>query len=263
MGKISEGRPSDGIERLSVFFRGYSFSPHRHDTYAIGITAVGVQTFSYRGAAHQSLPGQAFILHPDERHDGRAGDDRGFGYQIAYIDPALILEAGTAKLLPFVAQPVSNNSRLHRVIRDLLYQDDDNAEELATLCNLVSLSVVLSTIARELPSRSGALDLNAVRIIRDLLRNRASVRVMAAELEAASGMSRWQLARQFRAAYGISPYRYHLLCRLRLARELMRQKTPLADAALTCGFADQAHMSRHFRSAFGLPPGQWRALSAS
>jgi AraC-like DNA-binding protein len=81
------------------------------------------------------------------------------------------------------------------------------------------------------------------------------------ELETASGLSRWELARQFRAAYGVGPHRFHLLRRLGIARSLLAEGEPLADIALRCGFADQAHLTRQFKSAFGLSPGRWRGLS--
>ena len=40
----------------------------------------------------------------------------------------------------------------------------------------------------------------------------------------------------------------------------VRGGAPLADAAVTAGFYDQAHMTRHFRGAFGVSPGRWRSL---
>ncbi|MEM9106639.1 MAG: AraC family ligand binding domain-containing protein, partial [Pseudomonadota bacterium] len=36
---------TDGIERIEARFKGKGFDPHRHDTYAIGLTLNGVQTF--------------------------------------------------------------------------------------------------------------------------------------------------------------------------------------------------------------------------
>ena len=66
--------------------------------------------------------------------------------------------------------------------------------------------------------------------------------------------SRFELARQFRALYGTSPYRYLLMRRLASARDALTGHASLAEVALAAGFADQAHFTRMFKSAFGLTP---------
>jgi AraC-like DNA-binding protein len=40
----------------------------------------------------------------------------------------------------------------------------------------------------------------------------------------------------------------------------MGRGRPLAEVAAETGFADQAHFTRAFKSAFGLPPARYRAL---
>ena len=84
--------------------------------------------------------------------------------------------------------------------------------------------------------------------------------VRSAELEAVSGLDRYDLARQFRAVHGTSPYRFSVLRRLDYARGRLGDGTPLAELALDAGFTDQAHFTRMFRSAFGLTPGRYLAL---
>jgi AraC-like DNA-binding protein len=44
------------------------------------------------------------------------------------------------------------------------------------------------------------------------------------------------------------------------ARHRLRDGTPLAEVALTAGFADQAHFTRMFASAYGLTPGRYARL---
>jgi len=58
--------------------------------------------------------------------------------------------------------------------------------------------------------------------------------------EAASGLSRRELARQFRAAYGTSPHRYRMLRRLDRARAMVVRGVPLAMSAVFAGVVDQA-----------------------
>ena len=49
--------------------------------------------------------------------------------------------------------------------------------------------------------------------------------------------------------------------RLDQVRATLRTHASLADAAFDAGFADQSHMTRQFKRAFGLSPGRWRELS--
>jgi len=51
--------------------------------------------------------------------------------------------------------------------------------------------------------------------------------------------------------------------RLDGARAQLRRNRSLADVALAAGFADQAHLSRMFKSAFGVTPARYRALEAN
>jgi AraC-like DNA-binding protein len=82
----------------------------------------------------------------------------------------------------------------------------------------------------------------------------------SAELEAVTGLTRYELARQFRALFGTSPYRYSVMRRLDFARSRLGAGTPLADLALAAGFADQAHFTRMFKLAFGVTPGRFARL---
>jgi hypothetical protein len=165
------------------------------------------------GAARHSLPGQVLVLHPDERHDGRSGDGEGFGYHFAYIDPALVHIAGAAKTLPFVAEPVSKDARLRRTILSMVGWHNEPGDELMTTCELAALADRLVVAARQSVSAATAADKKAVERVRDLLLSQPDARISIAEPLQAR-LSRWQLARQFRQAFGVSSYRFHVVWRL-------------------------------------------------
>ena len=47
--------PSAGLQRLTAQFGGHAYDLHRHETYAVGLTLWGAQSFHYRGACPNSV----------------------------------------------------------------------------------------------------------------------------------------------------------------------------------------------------------------
>ncbi len=253
-----------GIALLAAWFQGRAYRQHRHDTYAIGVTETGVQAFTYCGVTHVSTPGEVVVLHPDELHDGYAGAEMGFGYRIVYLEPALIFAAaheitGRGGTLPFVRQPVLREPALAAVIRGAFLS---GLEPLATDDLLLRITTTLLAAGSSRPATPPPrlLDVAAIERVRGFLDAECSRVVRSEELEAVSGLSRYDLARQFRAMFGTSPYRYSLLRRLDAARDQLGSTQPLADIALGSGFADQAHFTRMFTAAYGISPGRYRSL---
>ena len=261
---IESRRIADGVELLSAWFAGRGFETHRHDTYAIGLTDAGVQAFDYRGAAEASTPGQVVVLHPDEAHDGRAGTPAGFGYRIVYVAPSRIADAvrairGRPCALPFAREPVLAHAALARAI-DTAFAAGD--EPLAIDQLVADLTDGLLELDRSSGDTVGSLriDDRAVGRARQFLDAETTRVIRSEELEAITGLTRYELARHFRAAVGTSPYRYSLLRRLDAARARLGTPAALVDVALGAGFADQAHFSRLFKAAFGRTPARYRAL---
>lgn len=256
--------PVGGVELLRAWFGGRAYARHRHDTYAIGVTEAGVQVFDYRGRVERSTPGEVVVLHPDEAHDGRPGDEAGFGYRIVYVEPARIAAAarairGHAAPLPFVREPVSRSSTLARAVTAAFRVASEPLALDALVLRLAEGLVEGDPDSQ--PVGAPRLDQAALDRARAFLDGRRAI-VRSAELESVTGLSRYELARQFRVRYGTSPYRYSLMRRLDFARGRLRGGTPLADLALAAGFADQAHFTRMFKAAYGLTPARYARITA-
>jgi AraC family transcriptional regulator len=71
----------------------------------------------------------------------------------------------------------------------------------------------------------------------------------------AVGMSPDHFTRLFKKSTGQTPYEYVIVARLRKAKHLLTTgKFTISEVAFHVGFADQSHLTRHFKRVFGLTP---------
>ncbi len=252
-----------GLERIEAYFSGHAYDQHRHDCYAIGYTLAGVQSFDYRGARADSAPGHAIVIHPDEKHNGRAGAQAGFRYRMLYLEPRAVRDAlcGRATSLPFVCTAVTRDARLLRALQPALEDLHRELDPLQMDEVIVTIADALLALdpsaARRPPSPACAA---AVESARQYIDEHCARTIASGEVERLTGLDRFSLARQFRMRLGTSPHRYLTMRRLDRVRSRIRSGESLSDAAAASGFADQSHMTRQFKRAYGLSPGRWRAL---
>ena len=260
--RIVPAPASGGMERIEAWFSGNAYDPHRHDTYAIGLTIEGVQAFRYRGALRRSLPGQIIVLHPDEVHDGGAATEAGLRYRMLYLEPSLVAGslARRGRALPFVRDGVVSDRSFRKTLLGALGSLDAPMEDLQLDDFLVRLADCLARHSGEPERPLSRPSLRAAMLARDHLEANALRLVRSQELEAVTGMDRFQLARHFRAVFSTSPHRFQTMRRLQQARRMIEAGEALASVAPATGFSDQSHLNRQFRKAFGVTPGRWAAL---
>ncbi len=261
--RIRFDEPQANLQRLSARFGGHAFDLHRHETYAVGLTLWGAQSFHYRGALETSRGGQVMVIHPDETHDGHAGVDQGFAYRMLYVDPASVSAALDGARPPFVPDVVADDPVLAELLAEAFADFPQPMEPLAVDAVVERLASRLAARSDDRPSvkrraRRPVAPLPAPATISPPRRART---VASDELEKITGLDRFALARHFRAATGTSPHRYQVGRRLARAQAMIAAGTALSETAAATGFADQSHLTRHFVARFGLTPGRWAALA--
>lgn len=84
------------------------------------------------------------------------------------------------------------------------------------------------------------------------------------DLAALARVSTFHFNVAFRNSVGRPPHEYLIQRRIERAQGLMLSTdTPLSEIAIECGFADQAHFTRQFRSVCGETPAAWRRARAN
>ena len=252
--------PGD-LERVDACFSGMAFAPHRHDVYAIGATLKGVQSFDYRGSTRFSRVGQLVVLHPDELHDGRAGDDTVFRYRTAYIAPAEIQEVLAGKI-PAVCSgwriersPPSSSDpgpagRFQRPLAQLEQQDA-----------IYDLTMALQAISRVVRPINKVHRTAAIRA-RDYIEASIARNFSLGDLERVTRHDRWQLSRDLRDVRNQPlPLPHGAPAGPGAPHDALAGRATAATAH-ACGFSIKVYFGRSFKKTYGLTPNAWLKMTA-
>ncbi|MGE8690131.1 MAG: AraC family ligand binding domain-containing protein [Achromobacter sp.] len=253
-----------GVQAVAARSR-LAFARHTHEQFGIGVVRLGAQvSHSGRGQV-EAGPGHVITVNPGEVHDGAPIGDGLRAWQMLYLDPGVVAQAADELRADGhgyeFEHPAQDRPALARDVLALYAQATAGAAPLACdglLLRILAQAGLPSAQARDRKTRAVP---DAIRHARGLIDDDPAAALSLADLAAASGLSRYQVLRAFARATGLTPHAYQMQRRLLLARSLIRQGTPLADAAAAGGFADQSHMTRLFVRAYGVSPGRY-ALAA-
>lgn len=143
---------------------------------------------------------------------------------------------------------------VHLLQRFLTDELDDPFEVDAIVAEM--LGIALRMVDRDRPRRAWVSE------VKRLLREGYAGRVSLEELGSHVGIHPASLSRGFRLDEGITVGEYLSRVRIQQACRLMAGSggVTLAGLASACGFADQSHLTRVFKSVTGSPPGAFRDL---
>lgn len=253
---------SENITVLDATMSDFSYSKHAHEEYSLGVTLQGRQDFFCQNSFHQSASGNVLIFNPEDVHDGHSGGEQALKYKMLYIHPdefrPLFRSLGYQQSsILRLSQPMADNPILrHQILRLSSTIQQANYSK-------IEFESGLFQIAQSLVAMSGNLDLgtqNSKRIDQLLLRARDYIlaslehNISIDDIANVANMSKFHFIRQFRQKFGITPHQYVLSCRVNLARRIIESGKSLNQAAFEAGFADDSHLSRHFKRIYGLTP---------
>lgn len=257
-----------GLEVIEAVHRRPRFARHAHATYALGVVTWGVNRFRARGATHAARAGALCTVCPDEAHEVEPAGDPGFAYRCLYPSVELVRAAaaalaersppGAPRWPPVIEDPTAV-ALATALFRDLSHGEVETgplareARLLALLSHVLVRHASAPIAARPLRAPAGALERAREHLAAHLAEN-----VPLSRLAEVAGLEPFALLRAFARAYGLPPHAWLVQARVRRAQALLREGLPPGEVAAAVGFADQSHLTRHFKRVLGITPGCYR-----
>jgi AraC family transcriptional regulator len=130
-----------------------------------------------------------------------------------------------------------------------------------SLGNLFMLSLLRNYCHEvpKIPPVRGGLGAKRLQRVLDYIDTHLAENIGLQDMATIAGLGQHHFATMFKQSMGISPYAYVVQQRVDRAKYQLRQTTiSISDIALSCGFADQSHLNKHFRKIVGMTPKAFR-----
>ncbi|MBV9957230.1 MAG: AraC family transcriptional regulator [Acidobacteria bacterium] len=237
---------------------------HCHEEYQLCFIQAGDGELCYRGRSLSTPPTSLFMVYPGEVHANRPFDQDGCSYRTLFLGPELMRRAATEahqreRGLPFFPTAVVFDEeligrylRLHRALE----RHASSLERQTLLYSFLNTLILRFAEQRPSPRRPGTGQ-HALRRAYDYLAEHYAENISLDQLAAVAHLSLFHFTRVFAERYGMPPHAFQTQLRVLRAKALLREGLAISQVAQQTGFADQSHLTRHFKRLVAITPGQY------
>ncbi|MBW4564566.1 MAG: AraC family transcriptional regulator [Mojavia pulchra JT2-VF2] len=251
------------LEFMRATYVNHTFPRHSHETFGIGIVEQGSVKTVQRGTTYTIPAGSIVLFNPDEVHACGAADEVGWTYRMLYPENSLlqqvmaeIMNREQTPFFPFAA--VQDYDLARRLWQLHTASTETGSNLMQASCLLSTLTQLLTRYTRECPELPiVGLETRAVTQAKDYLEAHYHENVSLEQLAAIANLQPLRLLRAFRKQLGLPPHKYLTQIRITRAKHDLAQGIPISTVAIATGFADQSHLTRHFKRLVGTTPRQY------
>lgn len=256
----------------------YRYSPqepeklpaHCHDDYQFCLSTSYPSEYLYRKSVHQIPIGGLTVIHPGELHGG-TGRDVGnrqtlIEFRMLYVPAKMMRQAiedadRLSDSLPFFSDFVIYRPNLFQSFLHFHRASQAGISRLAQDLQLQSCLRQLVQLESDYSLTLGPAgeERAAVRQVREYLHDRYAENVSLPQLAQLVNLSPSYLSRVFKAEVGVSLPHYQAQVRVDRARAMLLRGRSAKQVAADVGFADQSHLTYHFKRFVRTTPGRYRA----
>lgn len=249
-----------------------SVNMHYHDFYEVYFFLSGQVSFRVEGTKFDLMHGDLLLIPPMQMHQLQIEEDSAYERYVLWMDRAYLQSLGGSELdlAACFASGAPNHLRpsriaraelgnlLEKLVKEFYGQDIGSSIYAQGLLQqfMVEINRIVNSAPKKEPQKeSPDLAGQILTYIGNHYRENITLETLASEFF----VSKYYLSHEFSHQVGTSVYRYVILRRLLMARELMAAGHAPGTIYQNCGFTDYTNFYRAFKSEYGISPRQYFA----
>lgn len=254
---------NEDIVLHKAHFNNYGFDKHVHEDYTIGLIYEGEMDGFVDGNKTPLNKSTIITINPDETHACQTRNKNGYKHYSIYLKPSFVKkleEQSFNKQELFFSSGIFENEQLASKLINILNQNEHNlSTKIDFECEIINTISTLFTRNSKVKEQTNFLAHDkmisrAKEFMNDNLHLDISLNDVSNELD----ISKYHFLRLFKQKTYLSPHSYLILKRVEKAKEILQKGESLINTAYMCGFNDQSHLNRRFKSLVGLTPGNYK-----
>jgi len=253
-------------EKITFFnghFNSFEFDKHAHEEYTISLIHDGNMKGFLDGFSHHFQKSAILTINPDEVHSCRTDNEEGYNYTSLYFDKSVLEklskdEFGSKDI--YFNKFSLFNEKIYKRLAYLVFKDEkkeiSKLEFESNLIEVLKEIVLLNTsfTSENNLSNNDKMVLKAKEFMNDNFFLDICLDDISNELD----ISKYHFLRLFKEKAYCSPHSYLMNRRVEKAKQFLQKGETIINTAYACGFNDQSHLHRRFKSIIGLTPKEYQ-----
>jgi AraC-like DNA-binding protein len=246
-----------------VFYKGhfntFEFDKHVHDEYTITLVQDGRMNAFLDGFSKEYNKSAILTINPDQIHACKTKDGEGYKYNSIYFNKSVIEKISkdefNCKEIFFDKSSLENKEIYQKLSRLVIMDELGQISKLDFECNFIE---VLKDILKLNTNISSDIKLSShdtmIKRAKEFINDNFALDLSLDDISKHLDISKYHFLRLFKDKTYISPHSYLMLRRVEKAKQFLQNGESLINTAYLCGFNDQSHLHRRFKSLVGITP---------
>lgn len=240
--------------------KAYALRKHSHDTLSLGFVEKGSSKILCHSLEFDLSLNQAILIPVDAIHLCEPLDPDKFKFRMLFVSPRWLYETFGIEPGVFQAQTAflsqEDLGRKTAFFKDFETGQGQFFDETNAIFFIARL--LFSTFRMEPAKDSPPTPKKAMDQIKAYMDNHFTSDIQLTDLENLVEISKFSILRQFKKDFKLTPHAYLINKRINQAKNLLTKGQTVADTAVECGFFDQSHFVKTFKSFVGINPAAYK-----